>query len=46
LREKGATEAQWKESQGRAKKVNDEALEFAMKSEPPTPDTVGEFVFA
>ena len=46
LLEKGATETQLKELQERAKKVNDEAMEFAMKSEYPKPETVGDFVFA
>ncbi|MBI4027909.1 MAG: thiamine pyrophosphate-dependent dehydrogenase E1 component subunit alpha [Verrucomicrobia bacterium] len=46
LLEKGATEFQLKELQERAKKVNDEAMEFALKSEYPKPETVGDFVFA
>ncbi len=46
LLEKGATESQLKELQERAKKVNDEAMEFAMKSDFPKPETVGDFMFA
>jgi len=46
LREAGATEGQLKEIQARAKKITDEAVEFAVKSENPKPETVADFVFA
>jgi pyruvate dehydrogenase E1 component alpha subunit len=46
LQEKGATETQLKEIQERAKKMNDEALDFAIRSEPPKPQTVGDLVYA
>jgi len=35
-----------KELEERAKRLADEALEFAIQSEPPKPETVGNFVFA
>ncbi len=46
LREKGVTEDQFQAIRGKAKKVNDEALAFAIASETPKPETVGDFVFA
>jgi acetoin:2,6-dichlorophenolindophenol oxidoreductase subunit alpha len=46
LRERGVRDAQFREAQDRAKKVNDEALDFALKSDFPDPETVGDFVFA
>jgi pyruvate dehydrogenase E1 component alpha subunit len=46
LREKGASDAQLREIQERAKKWNDEALEFAIQSAYPKPETVGAFTFA
>ena len=46
LREMGASHEALEERRHRAKKSNDEALEFAIRSEFPKPDTVGDFVFA
>lgn len=46
LREMGAADADFEERRQRAKQVNDEALAFAISSEPPKPETVGDFVFA
>ena len=46
LREKGATDEALEERRSRAKKVNDEALEFALQSEFPKPESVADFVFA
>jgi len=46
LREKGATDAQLRELQERAKRVNDEALDFALKSDFPSAETLADFVFA
>ncbi|MBI2497620.1 MAG: thiamine pyrophosphate-dependent dehydrogenase E1 component subunit alpha [Opitutae bacterium] len=46
LREQGVTEAQLESGRQRAKQRTDEALAFAIKSEPPGPETVGDFVFA
>jgi TPP-dependent pyruvate/acetoin dehydrogenase alpha subunit len=46
LREQGATDAQLRELQARAKNINDQALEFALKSDLPKPETVADFVFA
>lgn len=46
LREKGATDAQLQEIQQRARQRNDEALEFAIQSAPPKPESVADFVFA
>ena len=46
LREQGATEDALAERRSRAKKVNDEALEFALHSEFPKPESVADFVFA
>jgi pyruvate dehydrogenase E1 component alpha subunit len=46
LREKGATDVQLRELQDRSKKMNDEALEFAIASEFPKPNTLADFVFA
>lgn len=46
LREKGVTDSQLKELHDRAKGLADEALEFAVKSEFPKPETAGDFVFA
>ena len=46
LRTQGATDSQLQQARDRAKKVNDEALDFAIRSAPPKPETVGDFVFA
>lgn len=46
LREMSATDADFEERRQRAKNVNDEALAFAINSEPPKPETVADFVFA
>lgn len=46
LREKGATGEALEERRIRAKKVNDGALEFALQSDFPKPESVAEFVFA
>lgn len=46
LREMGTTDADFEERRQRAKNVNDEALAFAINSEPPNPETVADFVFA
>ena len=46
LREQGATEDALAERRSRAKKVNDEALEFALHSEFPKPESVADFVLA
>jgi TPP-dependent pyruvate/acetoin dehydrogenase alpha subunit len=42
----GATHEALAERRDRAKKSNDEALEFAIRSEFPKPETVADFVFA
>jgi hypothetical protein len=42
----GAAEVDFESRRRRAKQVNDEALEFGIRSEPPKPETVGDFVFA
>lgn len=46
LREMGATEVQVQEKRDYAKRVNQEALDFAMASESPRPETVADYVFA
>jgi pyruvate dehydrogenase E1 component alpha subunit len=46
LREKGVSDAELQARQERAKRLNDEALEFAIQSKDPKPETVGDFVFA
>jgi TPP-dependent pyruvate/acetoin dehydrogenase alpha subunit len=46
LRERGATESQCRELQERARHQNERALEFATKSESPSPQSVSDFVFA
>ncbi|MEX0643393.1 MAG: thiamine pyrophosphate-dependent enzyme, partial [Pirellulales bacterium] len=46
LREAGAPEQQLRVRQERAKTLNDEALQFAIDSPVPSPDTVADFVFA
>jgi hypothetical protein len=46
LRELGVPEERFKESQDRARLINDEALKFAMESAYPKAETVGDFVFA
>jgi TPP-dependent pyruvate/acetoin dehydrogenase alpha subunit len=45
LRSQGVTDAQLDEIRARAEKVNQEALDFAVKSSEPAPETVGDFVF-
>jgi pyruvate dehydrogenase E1 component alpha subunit len=42
----GASSAELDERRQRAKVVNDEALEFAIASQPPAPSTVADFVYA
>ena len=46
LRDMGVTDADLDDRRQRAKQVNDEALAFAINSEPPKPETVADFVFA
>jgi TPP-dependent pyruvate/acetoin dehydrogenase alpha subunit len=46
LLEAGVTEKQLSALQDRAKSLNDEAMQFAIDSPVPTPETVAEFVFA
>jgi len=46
LREGGATEEQLKACRDHAKSLADESLEFAIKSDFPKPESVGDFVFA
>ena len=46
LLEMGITEPQLHARQDRAKAINDEAMQFAIDSPVPAPETVGEFVFA
>lgn len=46
LREMGTPDTDFEERRQRAKNVNDEALAFAISSEPPKPETVADFVFA
>ncbi len=46
LREKGVGDAGLRTRQERAKRLNDEALEFAIQSKDPRPETAGDFVFA
>ncbi len=46
LRENGATEADLQDRQARAKRTADEAIDFAIKSEAPPPESVGDFVYA
>jgi pyruvate dehydrogenase E1 component alpha subunit len=46
LRQQGATESQCRSIQERARLQNQQALEFATMSNPPSPQTVGDFVFA
>jgi len=46
LLQAGATEGQFQAIREKAKKVNDEALAFAIASATPKPETVGDFVFA
>ena len=45
LRSQGVTDAQLDEIRARAEKVNQEALDFAVKSSEPAPETVGDFDF-
>ncbi len=46
LSEMGVSETEFHERQQRAKEVNDEALAFAIDSEPPAPSSVANFVYA
>ncbi len=46
LKDHGVKAAKLDEQRERAKKLNDEALEFAMKSDHPKTETAGDFVFA
>lgn len=46
LVERGVSEETMAAARSRAKTVNDEALQFAIDSEYPAPETVGDFVFA
>jgi pyruvate dehydrogenase E1 component alpha subunit len=46
LRERGVAEAELRDCQKRAKKLNEAALEFAIQSPVPPPQKVGEFVFS
>ncbi len=46
LREKGIADERLAALRERARAVNDEALRFAMESEPPAPSSVADFVFA
>ena len=46
LVERGAQEAVFEEIRQRAKIRNDEALQFAIDSPTPLPETVGDFVFS
>jgi TPP-dependent pyruvate/acetoin dehydrogenase alpha subunit len=46
LLEAGITEKQLSELQDRAKALNDEAMQFAIDSPVPAPETAGHFVFA
>lgn len=46
LREAGVPEENLRMLQERAKKANDEAMQFAVDSPVPAPETVGDFVFA
>ena len=46
LRESGINDTKLGEQRERAQKLNDEALEFATKSDYPKPETFADFVFA
>jgi TPP-dependent pyruvate/acetoin dehydrogenase alpha subunit len=46
LRESGVADQQLDERQQRAKIANDEAMQFAIDSPVPAPETVAEYVFA
>jgi TPP-dependent pyruvate/acetoin dehydrogenase alpha subunit len=46
LQEAGVSESQLQARQDRAKKINDEAMQFAIDSPVPAPETVHDFMFA
>jgi pyruvate dehydrogenase E1 component alpha subunit len=46
MRDRGIADADLRTAQEQAKKLNDEALAFAIASNPPPPETVAEHVFA
>jgi pyruvate dehydrogenase E1 component alpha subunit len=46
LREKGVAESELEARRERGKLINDEALEFALQSEPPGVESAGDYVFA
>src|SRR5207253_11025987 len=45
LREQGVSDEELRARQERAKGLNDEALDFAIQSNDPKPETAGDFVF-